>query len=331
MSSPTGDTGKLRAELDRLAHERRWAEIRDRLADREDAELAAEPKLAFYLAEAFAHLGVMERALTLVLAAEAEFRSRHDRINLMEALNLAGAVQFELGDLSGAQGRFAELLELARESGEEEMSGRATNNLGAIATLRSEYGRALSLYRLSIPAYQKVGHAVGLAQTEHNLGIVYRDLGYWREADGHYRRAIERARQVGDDRLVAMATVGRAEISHRRGDLVYAEAEAARGLQTFQVIGDELGRADALRLLGAVAASRGELEEAAEALEEALDLAREHANPLLEAEVLEERAGLHRRHGRDGLAGADLTLAATIYRKLGAAERARRVESYAQG
>lgn len=330
MFAPRGDPEKLKAEIEALAHERRWAEIRDRLGDRDDAELAAEPKLAFYLAEALAHLGGMQRALILALAAEEAFRRRHDRVNLLEALNLAGAVQFELGDLSGAEERFASLLELARESGADEMSGRATNNLGALATLRGDHRHALSLYRLSVPAYQKVGHVLGLAQTEHNLGIVYREMGYWREADAHHRRSLERARGIGDERLAAMATVGRAEVSHLRGDTVFARAEVSRALEAFERIGDELGRADALRLLGAIEVEEGDESAARERLEEALELARLHANPLLEAEILEARATAHGSAGRSGLARADLTLAGTIYRRLGATERHRRIEERLQ-
>lgn len=326
MSSEAEGTERLKARMEELAASRRWAEIRSRLAGWGDEELAADPKLAYLLAEALTHLGEMQRALALALAAEAAYAIGNDRVNLLAALNLAGAVQFELGDLKGAEDRFSSLLELARESGDEEMSGRATNNLGAIATLRGEYGQALALYQLSIPAYQRVGHRLGIAQTEHNLAIVYRDLGHWEDADEHYRRAGERARELENARLAAMATAGRAEIAHRRGDHTLARAEAERALEAFRAIGDELGRAEALRLLGAVALAEGELESAADRLTEALELARAHANPLLEAEVLEERAGLNARAGRPALARADLTLAAATYRRLGAMERARRME-----
>jgi tetratricopeptide (TPR) repeat protein len=326
MDAHPDEVAKLRAELDRLGDERRWTEIWDRVAEMDDAALAADPKVAFLVAEALLHLGHMDHALNLALAAEAEFRARHDQVNLLAALNLAGAVQFELGDLQGAEERFSGLLELARERGDEEMSGRATNNLGTIASLRGDHENAVSLFRLSIPSYQKVGFLVGLAQTAHNLGIVHRDLGYWREAERHYRDARRRARQLGDERLAAMAQVGRADISHRRGDGAYAGAEAKHALEAFVRVGDELGRADALRLLGSVALVQGRFDEAERLLNEALDLARHHANPLLEAEILEERGELHERTGRSALAHADLEAAAATYRRLGAVGRQKETE-----
>lgn len=320
------DDEGLRAELDQLAAERRWGEIRDRVAELDDAALGSDPKVGYLVAEALLNLGHLERALNLALAAEAGFRARHDQVNLLGALNLAGAVQFELGDLQGAEERFADLLELASERGDDEMGGRATNNLGAIASLKGDHERALSLFRLSLPAYQKVGFTLGLAQADHNLGIVHRDLGYWREAERSYLKAQRRSRQLNDRRLAAMARAGRAEIAHLRGDHVLADLEVRHSLETFTEVGDELGRADALKLLGSIAAATGDREEALRDLDEALRLARQYVNPLLEAEILEERSRLHGRSGNTALQRADLEVAAAIYRRLGAGKRQKRVE-----
>jgi len=326
MNAVRGDPVKLKPVLDELANERRWGEVLERVSELDDSELAVDPKVACLVAEALLNLGQMERALNLALAAEAEYRTRHDSVALLRALNLAGAVLFELGDLEGAEERFSDQLELAREKGDDEMSGRATNNLGAIASLRGEDERALSLFRLSLPAYQKVGYLQGLAQTDHNLGIVHRDLGYWREAERSYRSARRHARQLGDERLAAMAWVGQAEIAFRRGDDRFAGTEARRALQLFVQVGDELGRADALKLLGSIATSQSKLEEAHQHLEEALVLARQYSNPLLEAEILEERGELHVKMGQVALARADLEAAAVTYRRLGAVKHQQHAE-----
>ncbi len=318
MTALRGDAVLLKSVLDELANQRSWGALVDRVSGLDDAELSVDPKVAYLVAEALLHLGHMERALNLALAAEAEYRARHDPVSLLRALNLVGAILFELGDLEGAEERFSDQLELARERGEEEMSGRATNNLGAIASLRGDDEQALSLFRLSVPAYQKVGFLQGLAQADHNLGIVHRDLGYWREAERHYRAAQRHARQLGDERLAAMARIGQAEISFRRGDGRFADVEARRALQTFVQLGDELGRADTLKLLGSIATSKSSFEDAQHYLEEALALSRQYSNPLLEAEILEERGELHVKTGQIALARADLEAAAVTYRRLGA-------------
>jgi tetratricopeptide (TPR) repeat protein len=330
MSALPGGTMELRAELERLADERRWGEIKDRTSQLDDIAVSSDPKIAYLVAEALVYLGDTKRALVLALAAEGEFRARHDQVNLLAALNLAGAVQFELGDLVGAEERFADLLELARERGDDEMIGRATNNLGAIASLRGDHQLALSLFRLSVPAYQNVGFLGGLAQADHNLGIVHRDLGYWREAERHYRSALRHARQLGDERLAAMSRAGRAEILHRRGDQPFAEAELLHCLQAFEEVGDELGRSDVLRLLGCIMTARKLWDEASRYFDEALRLAREYSNPLLEAEILESRADFHEETEQLALARADLEGAVATYRRLGAELRQKRAEEKLQ-
>ncbi|MBI4513862.1 MAG: tetratricopeptide repeat protein [Gemmatimonadetes bacterium] len=316
----------LKIEVEALAERHRWAEVHDRLASYGEVDLYTEPKLAYAMAAARLHLGAPDRALPLALATEGEFRRRRDNRNLLRALNLVGAVLFELGDLEGAEERFSSLLELASDSGDEEMQARATNNLGMIASLRGEHPKALSLYRLSIPAYQKRGQRRGLAQTYHNMAILYRDRGLLREADAYDRRAAEMARRIGDARLAAMAVVGRAEIAYLRGDLEAAAAAAARALRDLVAQGDALGQADALRLLGMVARAQGDLEEGRDRLEAALEIARSNANPLLEAETLRERGLLHRESGRADLAEADLRAAAALFARIGARAEEKRTK-----
>ena len=123
-----------------------------------------------------------------------------------------------------------------------------------------------------------------------------------------------------------MARAGRAEIAYLRGDRVYAAVEARHALEAYTELGDELGRADVLKLLGSIVVAEPKRELAARHFEEALRLVREHANPLLEAEILEERARLHAAEDRTALALADLEAAAANYRRLGAAGRFQAIE-----
>ncbi len=308
----------LRSEIEGLAERHLWAELRERLASYGDVELSDDPRIAYHLAEALVHLGAAGRARVLGEAAEAKFRERRDERNLLRALNIVGAALFELGDLAGADERFSWLLELAAEAGDEEMRARASHNLGAIASLRGEHEKALSLYRLSIPAYQRLGRARGLAQTEHNMAILYRDQGRWEESDRHYQRAIEQARRIQDARLAAMAAAGRAEIAYLRGDLEASAAGALRALEDLVTIGDALGQADALRLLGVLAREMGDRAEARRRLDAALFIARANGNRLLEAEILRERGHLSRDEGRRTQAADDWAAAAQIFRRLGA-------------
>lgn len=256
-----------------------------------------------------------ERLLAALPALE-----RGDAAVYRRAVNMLGAAHFELGELAEASAAFARALELANHAGDALVLGRACNNLGMIANVTGRREEALTQYQLAIPAYQRVGSTAGLAETCHNLAITYRDLGQYDPADRYERRAIGYAREAGNQRLLAMAHVGRGDLSLRRGEAAVAEAGARLGAEQYAAIPDHLGEADALRLAGAARTALGQFAAARTALDRAVSLAREHASPLIEAEALEARARLAARERRWAEAGADVAVALGLLERLGAAE-----------
>jgi hypothetical protein len=65
------------------------------------------------------------------------------------------------------------VLELARQLDDTLMAAHASNNLASVAHLRGEPETSLSLYRVALLAYQRLGDRRGTAQTYHNLGLSF--------------------------------------------------------------------------------------------------------------------------------------------------------------
>lgn len=244
------------------------------------------------------------------------------------AVNMLGAALFELGLLPDAQAAFQEALALADQAGDVLGIARATNNLGMIANVQGRHAEALTSYRLAVPAYQRAGSQAGLAETCHNLAITYRDLDELDQADRYERRAIGYAREASSKRLEAMAQVGRADLALKQGKPEVAAAGARFGVREYGALGDALGEADALRVLGAALAQRGELPEAHRALDRAVALAEQHASALLTAEAYEARARLWQLEGNPDQARADAGIAIDLLRVLGAVADCDRVASW---
>jgi tetratricopeptide (TPR) repeat protein len=241
-----------------------------------------------------------------------------DRAALRRTVNQIGVAEVELGALDDAERTLAWALELGRRDGDDLLVARATNNLGAIANIRGHRGEALALYQLAIPAYQRLGHLIGLAESFHNMAISFRDLGRLDAADECERRAIDFAREAGGGPLLALAHLGRAELALRTGDAGLAEAAALRAADQFAGLPDQIREADALRVVGAAAVAQGKPAAATEALERSLTLARAFGSSLIEAEVLHVRATLRRGTGDAAGALDDARAAAAIYDRLGA-------------
>ncbi|HUO52349.1 MAG TPA: tetratricopeptide repeat protein [Gemmatimonadaceae bacterium] len=304
-----------------------WTELRALLGARVE-ESRVHPELITLFGEALLRTQAPREARTWLAGTRTAVRRSGDRAAVRRSVNLEGVACFETGELAQAEERFHEALELGRQDGDDLLLARATNNLGTIANVRGAPTEALALYRLAVPAYQRLGHARGLAETYHNLAISYRDLGDVPHADESERRAAEFARQAADARLAAMALVGLAELRLRSGDAELAEAEARRGAGEMARIGDPKGEADALRLVGAAATRRGRFAEARTALERALTLARTQGFAVIEAEALRARAELAHAEGRRDASRDEAREALAIYERLGARREAQALHEW---
>jgi tetratricopeptide (TPR) repeat protein len=328
LLSSSDSTLLERARAMRAAGE--WPALERMGAGMANEELLAQPEFAYLYALAARVVGRTARALEVAAQVERAARLRGDRRLRAEAANLVGIAQFEAGRLNEAEECWGELLDTASEWGDEETASRACNNLGVLANVRGRRDQALLHYERALAAFQRVGDVRGLAETHHNLGISYRDLGFDREADAHFRRAIELAGTAAAEDVIAIAETERAMLRARAGDGTLAEAMATRALERFTRLGEPLGRADALRVLAAAARAESRDEAARPFLDDALEIARAHSDPLLLAEVQRDRGLLLRDLGEAEGAREALTESAEHFGRLGATAEAEAVAAIAR-
>ena len=104
-------------------------------------------------------------------------RSRADDDGHMRSSNLLGVIAFEQGFLDQAHQSFTVALAIARALKDTLMTARVCNNLASLADLRGSVQDALTLYRSALLSYQRLGDRRGTAESYHNLGIVFRQMG----------------------------------------------------------------------------------------------------------------------------------------------------------
>ena len=311
--APDSLLAACRALAARGAWEDVCAKLRPRLA-----ETRALPALATMFTEALLRSRNPREARAWLCECESDLVLAGDRAAIRRAANLSGAANLELGELAEATSAFERALELARDDGDDLLIARATNNLAVIANIQGRHEEALRLYAHALPAYQRLGNAKGLAESYHNMAITFRDLRQLDSADEHEQRALEFARQAANAELVGMALVGRAELSFRRGDVALAEATASRVARDLSDGRDIARQGDALRLCGAARLAMGKLEAAGVVLDQAVQLASDHGNALLEAESRCVRAELGERIGELRAALNDAQVAVEIFTRLAA-------------
>jgi len=285
------------------------------------------PDLLLLAATAATRIGELAEARSLAAEALAGFRARGDLDGRMRALNLLGVIGFEQGRVPEAESAFREALGLAQELADTQLAARAANNLASLEHLRGRAAEALSLYRGALLAYQRLGDRRGAAETYHNLGLVFREMENWREAEDAAGEAVRHAEVVGEPSLLAIAVTGRAEIRLQRGELALAEPELDRAARFARDSGDELGVAEVRRLRARAAIGRGDDVTALQEAEAAYGVAIAQQAALLAADCAAVLALALRRLGREADAASRRSEALDAYHGLGAEHLAARFEA----
>lgn len=282
----------------RLEEARRLLRVNDArglvtlLGDLEKADLIAEPELGFLLATGLRRVGESARAFEIVgdISPACDRRGR-DQL-WRSRLNLEAALRLERGEAAEAETAWQTLTEDATFADDAAMLARAHNNLGIICTLQGRWEEALANYGRALAANHRLGDRRGLAQAHQNIAICYREVGFMRQADAHFRSAIDDALATASEDVAGRAEEERALLMLLQRDPRMARAAAERSLERLRRIGDTAGEGEALRVLGMIAIAESRPAEAERLLRQALQKAVSSRAALLEAETLDALTAL---------------------------------------
>ena len=242
------------------------------------------PDVQLLAATAATRLNDLDLGSSLASEALERFRGRGDWDGRMRALNLLGAIHWERGQIADAQRCFGEAMRLARQLQDSLMLARASNNLASVAHLQGHSDEAAALFREALLAYQRLGDRRGTAETYHNLGFAYRLAGEWGEAESATANAVRHAEVVAEPGLLALVLGAKAELSIERGDTALAERELERAARYAMDSGDEIGRAEVLRVQALNALHQRDWQLALSLSDAANSVAIAHDSALLAAE-----------------------------------------------
>ena len=309
--------------------EGRFKEALDAFRGLEGSPVPAD--LQLMAATAATRLGDLGLGATLAESALERFRTRSDDDGRMRALNLLGVIEFERGNLDRSQQCFSDTLGLARTLKDTLMTARACNNLASIADLQGDALGALTLYRSSLLSYERLGDRRGAAEAYHNLGIVFRQLGEWTDAESAANQAIRHAESLVERSLLGIAVMGRVEIGIQRGELEMARQQLAWAGTLAAESRDELGAIE-VELLGAQLALAEEKWEAAVTKAEAARQAAIDARAaVLQAQCAAVSTRALKKLGRSGLAEERREEATRLFQSQGATRRLKELENALAG
>ncbi|HOX19943.1 MAG TPA: hypothetical protein PLI70_03350, partial [Gemmatimonadales bacterium] len=153
-------------------------------------------------------------------------------------------------------------------------------------------------------SYQRLGDRRGMAETSHNLGIAFRQLRQWTEAERAAEQAVRHADQLADAALRGLALVGLAELHLELKAWPLAEREIDRAAALAAEGDDPIGVVEAARLRALLELGQGGADAALRNALVARSEARRLGSALLEAECATVAARAARQLGRDAEAEA---------------------------
>jgi predicted ATPase/Tfp pilus assembly protein PilF len=204
-----------------------------------------------------------------------------------KALDAAGALAHDQGELGTAETLHNESLAIAKECDDRETVASALNNLGNVARDQGHHDRATAYYDAALAAWRALGQLPRVAIVLNNLGSVAQDQGDYEQAFGFFRQSLALKRESGNQQGIAVALNNMGYLAICQGDHGRAAALLDESLSLLRELRDSYTTAMVLENLAHLAFEQGDLTRAAELHRECLRLSVELENRQVIASSLE--------------------------------------------
>ncbi|MGI8484217.1 MAG: tetratricopeptide repeat protein [Thermomicrobiales bacterium] len=191
------------------------------------------------------------------------FRDGGDLNGASETLQAEGDVCRNQGELKLASQRYAESLELAKQTGNSYLVAHGWMGLALCAQEEGQFTAAKHHWASMLEWSERAGNRASMALALNSLGEMARHGGDWEEAESYYEQTLNLARELGNESRTALALHNLGYVALYRGELERAGTFFTDGLSLYQGRHYHKGVAECLAGLGKVEASKGRLERAA--------------------------------------------------------------------
>src|SRR5947207_15839428 len=144
-----------------LADAGRYADLLSYLRERAQNEVEQSPMLALLSSIGHSRLGRLDLGQQWSQVALSRARVQGDRRLELRALNVCGAIALERGGINEATYFFTRAQEEAMQDNDMATLGKCANNLGIIANMQGEYGRAVRSYTAAVAGFHAARSGVG--------------------------------------------------------------------------------------------------------------------------------------------------------------------------
>jgi predicted ATPase len=232
-----------------------------------------------------------------------------------------GAALFQFWDmrehLTEGRDRLGKLLKLESASPRSNIRARALFAAGVLATEQADYAAASALTGESLDIARELNDERGVAIGLNALAVIARDRGDLSAARLLFDESLAAWRAMGDPIVVARSLSNLANVVKLQGNYVFARSLYEESRSIFGDLGDKTGTAWSLNYEGDVAHGQGENDTAQALYEQSLEIFRELDDKWGVAGCLVDLGDLARDRGDDQTARSHYAESLQLFQELG--------------
>jgi len=215
------------------------------------------------------------------------------------AVNGLGVLNQRVGDIPAAEASYIRGKAFASNADDRRTSGDIEMNLGIISAIRGDSKTALRHYNSALADYEAIGHQHRIARLLNNLGMLYIDLQDFGRASETLDRSLHICRLTGDIHTEGIVLTNQTELLLALNNLDGARAACDDAFEIASRLGNGELKAEVLKSYGVIYRDTGKLHLAESHLMQAVKLAEDIDQALIQADANRELALVLRQQDRN--------------------------------
>ncbi len=225
------------------------------------------------------HLGDFNQALSFFDLADRYFDENEDKVGrLITRIHIANT-NLNLGKIKKAIVDYEKAESQAEEIGDDKRKGDALSGLALAFQFEGRQQEALNILQTALNLHQKAGAAAALARDRNNLGLVYENVGNYKEAEKYYSKAIVDFRHLKKSAVEGMVWANLGYLSLLDNQLEKSRKELSQARKVLEQSDDLIKISITYEYTGRLYLALKKYEDAIIYFEKALELAEEMSRP----------------------------------------------------
>jgi tetratricopeptide (TPR) repeat protein len=269
-----------------------------------------------------------DEALESLLNANEMYVEVGDSRGVAIANRAMGVIYAHKGDHASAIRCFESSMSMSRMIGDKDLEAKAEGNLANVYDLEGRYDEAEKSHKRCLEFFLETNDLASAARTANNLGVLSLFQERFQTAAEYFEKTIDSCRKIKNRGVLGIALVNGGYSYARCGNVDRAIAYTDEGVSIFKEPNDLNLLALAYRNYGCVEMRSGKLESACDWFEKSLRAAKASGvEDTLAACCYEYGMSLIQSASDHRLAKKLLKRSASLFRNMGNASKARRIES----